>query len=500
MKRINIILNLCLALLFVSCDDFLDVNPDAEVVNDDMFENAQGCEDAITGIYGELKQRSMYGEYYNWGVFDLLSQDLNCSNQVTPHYYFTIYDYKEAATALESMWQTPYEIIGHINNAIENLEQKPEGTFPLLDIYKGELYALRAMLHFELVKCFAPHVEHSPEKQGIPYVTAYTFEHTPFSTVGEVYEKIVADLKKAQTYLEDDKENLSWPRKDTEADVENFLRYRQTHMNYYAATGLLARVLRMKGDYADARTEALKVINSNRFPLAAKDEIVTLVAGTLSQKETLFGVYSTEYVETTKKRLYDGASWTSFSPYQAASGGQFLFDYNEVYGKDLGGNAGLDSRLSWIRTLSTSTTGTQTSSHLLKNVDVIFIENSSSTPSGRGLVDGISLIRIPEMYYIVAEAYIREDLFGEAANYLNPVLESRGLTRLDYREPALTPSLELLYNERYKELYGEGQRWFDMKKLNEDIRSNEGMKTIPASDDIYVLPIPKEEFEYRTQE
>ncbi len=499
MKRINIILNFCLVLLFLSCDDFLDVNPAAEVVNDDMFENAQGCEDAITGIYGELKQGSMYGEYYNWGVFDLLSQDLSSSNQVTPHYYFTIYDYEEAASALESMWQTPYEIIGHINNAIENLEQKPEGMFPLQNIYKGELYALRAMLHFELVKSFAPHVEKSPNERGIPYVTAYTFEHTPFSTVIEVYEKIIADLKKAQTYLEEDKENLSWPRKDTEAAVENFLKYRQTHMNYYATTGLLARVLRMKGDYAEARTEALKVIDSKCFPLAAKDEVRILVAGTLSQKETLFGVYSTQYVETTKLRLYDGASWTSFSPYQTASGGQFLFDFNQIYSNDLGENAGLDARLEWIRPLIVNESGSSTY-YLLKNVDVTLIEDASSTPSSRGLVDGISLLRIPEMYYIVAEAYIRENLLDDAAEYLNPVLESRGLTRLDYREPVLTPSLELLYNERYKELYGDGQRWFDMKKLNEDIRSNEELKTLPASDDIYVLPIPKEEFEYRTQE
>lgn len=496
MKKVNIIWSLCLALFIMSCDSFLDVNPDAEVVNDDMFDNVQGCEDAITGIYGKLKSNEVYGEYYNWGIFDLLSQDLGCSSQVTPQYYFTRYDYSQAATILESMWQVPYEIIGYVNNAIDNLERKSEGSYPLLNLYKGELYALRAMLHFDLVKSFAPHVEKSANVQGIPYVTEYSFKHTPFSTVGEVYEKIIIDLKKAQTYLEEDKDNLAWPRTDTGNDIDNFMKYRQTHLNYYATTGLLARVLRMKGDYADARTEALKVIDSGRFPLASKDEMVTLVAGTLSQKETLFGVYSTKYVETTKLRLYDGASWTSFSPYQASSGGQFLFDFNEVYSNYLGDNAGLDGRLEWIRSL----TAGGTSYRLLKNVDVTIIESAQNTPSNRRLVDGISLMRVPEMYYIVAEAYLRENKLDEAADYLNPVLVSRGLTRLEDREPALTPSLDLLYNERYKELYGEGQRWFDMKKLNAEIRSNAELKVIPASDKVYVFPIPEKEFEYRTQE
>ena len=137
---------------------------------------------------------------------------------------------------------------------------------------------------------------------------------------------------------------------------------------------------------------------------------------------------------------------------------------------------------------------------MLKNVDVTIIESAQNTPSNRGLVDGISLMRVPEMYYIVAEAYLRENKLDEAADYLNPVLVSRGLTRLEDREPALTPSLDLLYNERYKELYGEGQRWFDMKKLNAEIRSNAELKVIPASDKVYVFPIPEKEFEYRTQE
>lgn len=494
MKKVNIIWSLCLALFIMSCDSFLDVNPAAEVVNDDMFDNAQGCEDALTGIYGKLKSGSMYGEYYNWGVFDLLSQDLGCTSSLTTQLHFARYEYSQVGRVLQNMWKIPYEIIGYVNNAIYNLEQKAEGTFPYQNLYKGELYALRAMLHFEVVKCFAPHVEQNAEAQGIPYVTEYTFEHTPFSTVGEVYEKIVSDLKTAQGYLEEDKGNLSWPRVDEDKDIHDFMRYRQTHLNYYAATGLLARVLRMKGDYNAARTEALKVIDSKCFPLATKDEIPSLVAGTLSKKETLFGVYSTDYLETTKPKLYDGKSWSSLFPYHALFK-QYLFNFEDVYAEFLGNNSGNDARLRWIRPNESGPDYL-----LLKNVDVFFIKDADETPASRELVEGISLIRVPEMYYIVAEAYIRENKLNEAAAYLNPVLLSRGLTRLEDRDPVLQPSLELLYSERHKELYGEGQRWFDMKKMNMEIRSNEQYEVFPASDKMYVFPIPEGEFEFRVLE
>lgn len=38
MKKIIILL--CIPFFFLRCDSFLDVNPDSEVVNDDMFNSA----------------------------------------------------------------------------------------------------------------------------------------------------------------------------------------------------------------------------------------------------------------------------------------------------------------------------------------------------------------------------------------------------------------------------------------------------------------------------
>lgn len=471
----------------------MDVNPKAEVVDKDMFSTEQGCEDAVMGLYGELKSTKLYGERWSWGVFDVLSQDLNSGDE--DYDYLESYNYNDARNIIDSMWIESYKVVGYANNIIKNLEARTENRFPLQDLYLGEAYGVRAMLHFDLVRAYAPNVELKGGERGIPYVTKYSFKHTDFSTVTQVYDYIAADLRKAQEYLKMDESTIVYPRtilKDEMADLNTlaFQKGRQMHFNYYAATALLARVLWSKGEYADARTEALKVISSNKFPLSNKDEITLMIAGVLSPKESIWGLYSTDYVNTTKIRFYTNQSWVIFLPYA----GNVQYPYTRVYSQYLGVNSGSDSRLNWFRTSDASGTTTK---ECLKVADEIMIKESTDTPTTRGLLDGISMLKVSEMYYIVAEAFLRENNASKATEYLNEVLLSRGLTKLENRTPVIVPSLDMLYNERHKEMYCEAQRWFDMKKRNENILSNKTKVTHTASDLIYVLPIPLAETDNR---
>ncbi len=492
MKK-KIIFLLTISFFALSCKKFLDVNPKGEVINDDMFKSKQGCEDAIWGLYGQLKSTSLYGEYINWGVFDALAQNLYVGGQFVPRIYLVKYNYNDANTIISEMWTKAYEVIGHSNNLIEGLEKMDPATYPLYNLYLGEAYGVRSMLLFDLVRIFAPHVEKSGSERGIPYVTEYSFKHTPFSKVSEVYDNLIRDLKKAQQLLQGDIDNITFPRVLDNDIKMSFLKGRQIHFNYYAATALLARVYWTKGDMTNARTEALKVIDSGKFPLSTKDEITNMIAGALSPKETIWGIYSKDYFNTTQLRLASGTSWASMTPYQSAIGSNFPNPYQNIYSQFLNSNAGVDMRLNWFRPLFDG----GTTNYLLKNFDWLMKTTTTNTPESRGLIEGISVLRSVEMYYIVAESYLLDNNKPEAARYLNMVLNSRGLTNLESRDPLIEPGLDMLYNERHKEFFGEGQRWFDMKKRNMDIVSNADLKTIPASDAIYVLPIPVEEFDYR---
>lgn len=100
-----------------------------------------------------------------------------------------------------------------------------------------------------------------------------------------------------------------------------------------------------------------------------------------------------------------------------------------------------------------------------------------------------------ELYLIAAEAFLSSD-YNRALRYFNTEITSRGLPAL---MPDQTLTTDRIYNEYRKELFGEGQQWFNMKRLNRDIVSNNQGRVIPASDAIYVLPITDEEYDYRDE-
>ena len=131
----------------------------------------------------------------------------------------------------------------------------------------------------------------------------------------------------------------------------------------------------------------------------------------------------------------------------------------------------------------------------LKLVDY-YAARDLSRLSTETLIPGVTLIHTSEMYLIAAEALL-ETNYDKALLYFDTEIVSRGLTPLSVRGVALTKNI--IYNEYCKELFGEGQIWFNMKRLNKDIISNAESRIIPASDKIYVIPIPEEEYEYRDE-
>lgn len=100
------------------------------------------------------------------------------------------------------------------------------------------------------------------------------------------------------------------------------------------------------------------------------------------------------------------------------------------------------------------------------------------------------------MYLIAADALLATGNHDRALRYFNDEIISRGLTPLT---SSTMLTAERVYNEYHKEMFCEGQHWFNMKRLNRDILSNAESRTIPANDEIYVLPIPDEEMEYRPE-
>lgn len=463
-----------------SCDDFLDVRPKSEKLEADLFSTPEGFEDAIYGVYGAMQSGSLYGKEMLWGLTDIMAQDFDQNTEDSRALARYEYDSNDdLKTRFSNVWSEAYTtVIAYANNVLKNLEGHSSEDLPLFNYYRGEMLAVRAFMHFDLLRLFASTDE---KATGIPYSTTYSQQINEFKKVGEVYDLILADLKEAEKLLESEAEDITYPRDNSR--YYKFLNYRETHCNYYAVLALTARVYWMRGNMAQAGVYAQKVIESKKYPLAKSSEIKDLLAGKLSDKETLWGLYSTSYNETVNNYLYNYQSFYSYDTYCDLSGGKHLLNYNEVYANDIQ-SIEQDYRLNWFKKNKTDV-------RCLKTVDYYKIENTAFS-EWESRISGINLIHISEIYLIAAEALLKSD-YERALAYFNAEITSRGLSPL--LDKQLTE--ERIFNEYHKEMFGEGQVWYNMKRLNKDITSNCENRIIPASEDIYVIPIPQNEYDYR---
>ena len=101
------------------------------------------------------------------------------------------------------------------------------------------------------------------------------------------------------------------------------------------------------------------------------------------------------------------------------------------------------------------------------------------------------LIKLAEMYLIVAEAKMNLHE-NDALEYLNTMRRSRILNSNISDKNELNQ--DVLIAEMRREFLGEGQLFFEYKRLNSPILNV--LKDVPASNSVFVLPIPDSEKEY----
>ena len=470
--RQYIIGGLLLPLLMTGCADFLDVNPKGEVFDNDMFTSAEGYEDALYGIYAELGTEDyLYSDYMLW-LPEVMSINVTTTNTGLLNMSQANWTATGAPALRNGLWGAAYTAINHINNILSHIEAGGEDEYPDTPLYKGEALGLRAMLHFDMLRFFgAPAWADDIYKQrAIPYVSRYSFSITPFSTWDEACQKIIDDLLEAERCLARDEDLL--PAVRDNASDGGFTSCRIIHMNLYAVQALLARVYWYIGDLENDAVYAGKVISSGKFSFRPQQAFVQADNGTLDLNETIFGLYSTESNEKNGRQY----GLTSTSTFTLNDDWMSLYD-------DGSSSTGSDYRLSaWF--------DGETYCNLVNRA---YIDGTSYSGSS---ILGVSLIRIPEMYYIMAESLLESDP-AEATKYYDAVITTRGLD--SFTEAGYTVTADDLYTERRKEFYGEGFHWFDMKRLGKDIQATSTILLDGSDVNTYMLPLPTSEEENRDE-
>jgi hypothetical protein len=266
-----------------SCKKWLDVKPETQVTEQELFTTEAGFQEALNGIYIRCSQTDMYGGALTYSFTDVLAQNytIEVDRGLTAFYQTSLYNYKDPffMSVRDNSWRGLYNAIVNCNLILENLDKHKE----VLSAYnytliKGEALGLRAYLHFDALRLFGPSFASKPNEKAIPYVTTYSNKTTvtPLSTVTEALNSMVTDLTNAKALLKATDSITSPGYKvgypdDKKGQTENaaqslFLQNRRFRMNYYAVCGTLARAYLYMNKKAEALSNATEVITANKFP------------------------------------------------------------------------------------------------------------------------------------------------------------------------------------------------------------------------------------------
>jgi hypothetical protein len=448
----------------------LDVTPKTSLSEEQLFTSEAGFQQALSGVYGQLASSSLYGDNLSMGFVSALAQNystLNDNADVSLQQTQVLnYASAEVTGYTNAIWSTGYSTIAAANKIIANTEKNrsvlTNSSYALL---RGEALALRAFIHFDLMRMFGPEYTAGANLKAIPYKKDVNENAIIPSTTANVVKLALADLTEA--------ENLLLP---VDPIVTSDLRSRRIKLNYYGIKALEARIKLYSGDKAGAAAAANVVINSTKYTFvtqAAAGAVSTglLVRDRLYFNEQVFMIRVRDILPTVQRyfrfRGTVGQTLTRTSAnfttlYETTSGGGTDFRY--LYRLEQDGGSLFPSKF-W----QASTATTTITDNLLDQY-----------------VPGI---RLAEMYYILAET---AETPAVGVGYLNMVRQNRGLSNLatTITATALTAAITREYQ---KEFYAEGQLFFYYKRTKA-LRMQ--FRNIDMAPEQYVLPIPATELQF----
>lgn len=494
--KTNYIFPILLLTVFCSCSKWLDVQPETEVDIDQLFSTQAGFEEAIIGVYMRCTENDIYGKELTIGTPEVLAQNYTMNNADLKRYQATRafdYDNIDFRRRRDDIWKGLYHAIVNCNLILENIDSRKHLFVDekYHSLIKGEALALRAYLHFDALRLFASSFASNPAGRGIPYVTKYSNRNTEMSTVSAVLDSAIRDLEAAKVLLLDDPIRSAgyfvgypkYPNGDPGPEIATlplFEQNRRHRMNYYAVCGTLARIYLYKQDKANALTNAQEVITSAKFPWTANTDFMAIdedKKDRILYQELIFGWYIPGKNDAYNPEWFSEGQTGMHLPQEV---GQLIYETATIGGSD-------QRYRQWFSTVNDNNLF-YTEIHKYRRNRF----SGDSQDANRHYLMAPA-IRLSEMHYIAAESSYPESPSAAFA-YLDIVRQIRGID-VPFTADNEDAFLAALVREYRKELFAEGQLFYTYKRLNRPIIAQNG-SPIPASNTVFVLPLPDDEIIY----
>lgn len=371
--------------------------------------------------------------------------------------------YNSSYGSVTSAWNEYYLVIDRLNRVLEaipGIKVNPSQQ-SVLDQYEGEMLALRAYCHFELLRAYAS--SYDPDGMGVPYMKKHELIYPARPTVKSNFDDINADLTAAKNLIPDGFSD-------------------NTRITKTAVSAIQARVALYEKNWASAITYATEVISKE--PLAPRNvfgnvwldksdaEVIWKLARVPGDSE----IGSAFFRQTGDIVLYAPA-----------------FKLIALFDRD--NDIRFPTYIKYDQARQDNSGGKK-SAYLVNK----YVGSDSRYPG----LTSIKIFRTGEMYLIRAEAAVEQDNssagIAAGAKDLNDLRRTRIFGYTDQNFADKQSLIDAIMNERYKELAFEGHRFFDLKRkklpverISQDAVNASGAVKLEPTAAQYCFPLPVEE-------
>lgn len=501
-NKIKVLILAAVALpLATSC---LDKYPSSAIPEDQAMQTVNDAEQIVNGIYATMKSAALYSGYLT--LLPDIQSDMVCAVDGNSNTYgnFWRWTVRPTDSEIEAVYGSLYSVIGNCNFFLDNIELLKskitnDNDLDILDIYTGEVLAIRAMCYSDLLKLYCKAYDPATA-EGTPGIVIrskyYDYEPVVRASLKDSYAFVLSDLEKAESLLSDDEDD----------NVASSI-----FMSLSAAQALHARVALYMQDWDKAIEYSSKLIDGRKASYQ-----LSSVRGTAPDGASLFD-YMWAYDVGTEVIWRIGFTNTS---YGGALGQVFLnytTDYTYFYPDYVPTQAVLNSFESGDERddayFADASQGIEIgySNGMNWPLLVKYYGNRSLISSYIFHVSMPKVFRLAEQYLIRAEAYCRSSQFARASADLTTLRQARfstggGVSVNDGNW------LRTIADERMKELYMEGFRLHDLKRWGQEYADvNDGYSInrqtqsyaqaegselkITPDNPLFVWPIPQHEIE-----
>lgn len=466
MRSISIIILLFSLLLGSACTkSFLDktASPSSATILDDYVTDLTACDTYLNGIY------VMLGDYIYNGLNtvypDLIADNVKpTTNAMIQQYSWaqvvnSVRNLRPAASYqnLNSLYTSAYRVIRQCNYLLENVDNFRSESPEKADFIKGQAYAIRGLMHHQLVLNFAQPYNFTADAShpGVPYVTTSDYTDAIIrQSVADVYSSIISDYNKGIELLA----------------VASLNKY---YMNHNAVKALLARAYLCKGDFGAANSLAVDI--ANRVPLMSS---VDFPARLFKKQDAESVPESIFYIPPSSISSYT----TQFASYfYRLVTPSFLATTDIVTILRERPN---DKRSTWVTPLGANWRITK------------FPANSYTGITDTTRAYCHPVIRSSEMVLIAAETFAKIGKEDSARIYLDMIRKRADITALGTTAGG-SALLDSIYKERRKELAFEGFRMYDLLRTGNGVNRTEVTgsvgKVLPYPSNYAIAPLPFDE-------